>query len=218
MSESEPRLSSTIVVTRDGDAGLEVLLLERSGDRKPWVFPGGKLDEADRVGAGDEAAALRRAAVREADEEAGLSLDPDALMLISRWITPKISPKRFDTFFYLASVAATASVRVCGSEISSHRWFEPRAALEAHHASEIRLAPPTFVSVTWLATHVDSAGAARALATDEPITFRPRIHPIEGGACILYPGDAGYEADDISRPGPRHRLWTRPEGWEYERS
>ena len=49
MSDSEPRLSSTIVVTRDGDAGLEVLLLERSGARKPWVFPGGKLDEADRV-------------------------------------------------------------------------------------------------------------------------------------------------------------------------
>ena len=218
MSESDPRLSSTIVVTRDDDSGLEVLLLERSGERKPWVFPGGKLDEADRLGGGGEAGALRRAAVREADEEAGLSLDPDALVLISRWITPKISPKRFDTYFYLASVAADTAVEVCGSEISSHRWFAPGAALSAHHASEIRLAPPTFVSVTWLAGQPDSASAARALATDDPITFRPRIHPIEDGACMLYPGDVGYEAGDISLPGPRHRLVTRPEGWEYERT
>ena len=112
MSEPEPRLSSTIVVTRDGDAGLEVLLLERAGERKPWVFPGGKLDEADRLGGGDEAAALRRAAVREAEEEAGLRLAPEALVLISRWITPKVSPKRFDTYFYLASVSASTEVTV----------------------------------------------------------------------------------------------------------
>jgi 8-oxo-dGTP pyrophosphatase MutT (NUDIX family) len=218
MDSSEPRLSSTIVVTRDGDAGLEVLLLERSGDRKPWVFPGGKLDGADWAGGGGEGVALRRAAVREAREEAGLALDPDALLLISRWITPKISPKRFDTFFYLANVPASARVRVDGGEIASHRWLAPRAALAAHHASEIRLAPPTFVSVTWLASHADTGSAARALATDDPITFRPRIHPIEEGACMLYPGDSGYEAGDLSLPGPRHRLLTRPQGWEYVRS
>lgn len=218
MSAPEPRLSSTIVVIRDGDVGLEVLLLERSGERRPWVFPGGKLDERDRAGGGDEQAALRRAAVREAAEEAGLSLDTGALLPISRWITPALAPKRFDTFFYLACVQASERVRVDGGEIASHRWFAPRDALAAHHAGEIRLAPPTFVSVTWLADHADAAAAARALGEADLITFRPRIHSIEGGACILYPGDAGYEAGDISLTGPRHRLWTRPGGWEYERS
>ncbi|MGI9591072.1 MAG: NUDIX hydrolase [Myxococcota bacterium] len=217
MSDSEPRLSSTIVVTRDGGAGLEVLLLERSGDSKPWVFPGGKVDQGDRAGGGGEEAALRRAAVREAEEEAGLAIEPDALVLISRWITPKISPKRFDTYFFLASISTGTEVHVDGGEIARHRWFAPREALEAHRVSEIRLAPPTFVSVTWLADHEDTGAAARALAAPEPTTFRPRIHPIESGACILYPGDAGYDAGDISLPGARHRLWTRPEGWEYER-
>ena len=218
MSALEPRLSSTIVVIRDADDGLEVLLLERTGESKPWVFPGGKLDDADRVGGGGDEAALRRAAVREAAEEAGLALEADALILISRWITPKIAPKRFDTYFYLASVPASAPVRVDGGEIANHRWFTPRAAVEARAAGEIRLAPPTFVSVTWLADHRSADEAVRALATTELVTFRPRIHPIEGGACILYPGDAGYEASDIARTGPRHRLWTRPEAWEYERS
>ena len=114
-----------------------------------------------------------------------------------------------------SSAAFNIAVRGLADEIV---LIGRRQDLAAHHASEIRLAPPTFVSVTWLAGHADTASAARALATDDPLTFRPRIHPVEDGACILYPGDAGYEAGDISLPGPRHRLVTRPEGWEYERS
>jgi hypothetical protein len=38
-----------------------------------------------------------------------------------------------------------------------------------------------------------------------------------GEPCILYPGDAGYEAGDPARPGPRHRLWMQKERWRYER-
>jgi 8-oxo-dGTP pyrophosphatase MutT (NUDIX family) len=65
-----PKPSATVVVIRDADA-LEVLLLERQRGNA-WVFPGGKLDAADGpLGASWEAAA-RRAAVREAREEAGV--------------------------------------------------------------------------------------------------------------------------------------------------
>ena len=221
MGDVEPRLSSTIVVTRDGTAGLEVLLLERTGGPRPWVFPGGKLDPGDRNGAVDEQDALRRAAVREAREEAALDLDPQGLTLISRWITPKVAlegaPKRFDTWFYLAHVPSDAEVRVDGGEIARHRWYAPRDALDAQRARELRLAPPTFVSIHWLEGHADGASAARALAAAELVTFRPQIHRMDDGACILYPGDAGYADEDVRRPGPRHRLWMRPEGWEYER-
>jgi len=34
---------------------------------------------------------------------------------------------------------------------------------------------------------------------------------------MLYPGDAGYDAQDADRPGPRHRLWALAGGWRYER-
>ena len=73
------------------------------------------------------------------------------------------------------------------------------------------------MTVTWLAAYGRAAEAVEELGSQEILTFRPRICPLPEGACILYPGDAGYEAGDISLPGPRHRLWTRPEGWEYER-
>jgi glyoxylase-like metal-dependent hydrolase (beta-lactamase superfamily II)/8-oxo-dGTP pyrophosphatase MutT (NUDIX family) len=95
-----PRRAATLVVVRDGDAGMEVLLLrrvERSGDRSSgaFVFPGGTLDAADGRWHGqcaglDDAQASRRlgvesggldyyvAAIRECFEEAGVLLACDA--------------------------------------------------------------------------------------------------------------------------------------------
>ena len=47
MPAPPPKSSGTVVVIRDADAGLELLLLERfpkQGKPGPWVFPGGKVD------------------------------------------------------------------------------------------------------------------------------------------------------------------------------
>jgi 8-oxo-dGTP pyrophosphatase MutT (NUDIX family) len=220
---STPRPSGTVVVVRDADAGFELLLLERTprdGEAQPWVFPGGKVDAADLRAGEDEVAAARRAAAREAQEEAGLVLDVETLVPISRWITPEISPKRFDTWFFLAPLRGGASVRVDGGEIQGHRWLSPREALALHEKKSLRLAPPTYVTVTTLAVHAGVEPALRACANcelPELPTFRPRIVRLEAGAVMLYPGDAGYEAHDADRPGPRHRLYALAEGWRYER-
>ncbi len=221
MSAETPLPSGTVVVVR-GVARLEVLLLARNRRGEgpvPWVFPGGKVEDADRaVGAGDPVELARRAAVREAAEEAGLALHAPDLQYISRWITPEISPRRFDTWFFAARAADDEDVVVDGVEIAEHRWFEPGEALRSHHSGEIRLAPPTFVTVTWLAEHGDADSALGALRGLEPIVFRPQIHPGPEGAVILYPGDAGYDVRDPERPGARHRLWALREGYRYERS
>jgi len=218
-----PLPAATVVPLRDGREGLEVLLLERAARRgrgaAPWVFPGGKIDPGDgplRPGAEDPVA--RRAAAREAREEAGLALAPETLVPLSRWITPEVSPRRFDTWFYLAAVASDCEVCVDGGEIAGHRWLSPREALALHREHhELRLAPPTFVTLVWLEEHRTVRAALAVLGPAEVLTFRPRICAAEGGACILYPGDAGYEAGDPARPGPRHRLWTGPAGYRYER-
>jgi hypothetical protein len=135
----------------------------------------------------------------------------------SSWITPEIVSKRFDTWFFLARVEREAEVRVDGAEMRSHRWFAPGAALDAHHRGEIRLAPPTFVTVSWFTPQVRADEAIRSLSDQPILTFRPRFCPVPEGGCILYPGDAGYEDGDPLRPGARHRLWTLPAGWRYER-
>jgi 8-oxo-dGTP pyrophosphatase MutT (NUDIX family) len=219
---SEPLPAATVVVLRDGSAGLEVLLLERvpgaGGRTGASVFPGGRVDPADLGGGPLDDAALRRAAVREAHEEAGLALGPGALVPLSRWITPELSPQRFDTWFYLAEIAPELPVRVDGSEIARHRWLAPARALDAHHAGQIRLAPPTFVTVSWLLDFATGADARARLSAEPLVTFRPRICRLEEGACMLYPGDAGYEVGDAAADGARHRLWALAAGWRYERS
>ena len=221
-SPPEPKPSATVVLLRDAADGLELLLLQRAArEGKPgaWVFPGGKVEPAD-VEAGDPASreSALRAAVRETREEAGLGLDRGRLVAISRWITPEISPQRFDTWFFLGAIDTHHEVVVCGSEMVAHRWLAPAAALEAYGRGEIQLAPPTFVTVSWLLEHRRAGDALRALASAPFITFRPRIHRSPEGAVMLYPGDAGYEANDPSREGPRHRILALRDGWRYERS
>lgn len=78
-SPSVPRDASTVVVVREGKAGIEVLLLQRAerGDHNSgaWVFPGGLVDPGDRqLGA----QAFQRAALRECFEECGILLARDA--------------------------------------------------------------------------------------------------------------------------------------------
>ena len=80
----EPVLpAATVVLVRDGDDGLEALLVQRSKAVKHmggmWVFPGGKVDEQDYPENGDDYGAALNAAIRETREEAGL----DRLLLLN---------------------------------------------------------------------------------------------------------------------------------------
>jgi 8-oxo-dGTP pyrophosphatase MutT (NUDIX family) len=217
MTEAAP--AATAVLLRDSADGIEVLLLKRNSQLAfhggAWVFPGGRIDPAD-AGAGAEEGAARRAAAREAREEAGLHVDPDALVQLSHWTTPEGLPKRFATWFFVGLGDAT-QVRVDGGEIHEHAWRTPRSALEARGTGEIELPPPTFVTLCGLAPHRRAADALVAARAVTPAVFLPRVVRMAGGACSLYPADAGWEARDPARPGPRHRLLMLDSGWSYVR-
>ena len=97
--------SATVVLVRDGVAGLEVLMVCRSKQVKHmggmWVFPGGRVDPEDQVASGDVQAAAVNAAIRETQEEAGLDIAADHLYYISHWTTPEGAKKRFATWFFV---------------------------------------------------------------------------------------------------------------------
>ena len=213
--------SATVVLLREASAGFEMLLLQRASKLAfhggAWVFPGGRIDLADyRLRPGDIGAAARHAAVRETCEEAGLGIDADALVEFARWTTPEGMPRRFITWFFAA--AADGEVRVDGGEIEDHRWLRPAQALEERRAGALELPPPTFVTTTLLSAFADAACALDGFAAYGLREYLPRMARVEGGACSLYQEDAGYADTDPSRPGPRHRLWMRRNGWCYERS
>jgi len=215
--------SATVIPLRDGVDGLEVLLLKRnpasSSSAGAWVFPGGLIereDHADSVDA-DPIAAARRAAVREAAEEAGLQLKASELLPISRWTTPKnIFPKRFRTWFFLAKDPGQA-VRIDNREILAHQWLTPAGALSARQQGEMELPPPTFVNLTLLLPYSDSETALAGMAGNPLAAFDPHFRKIPDGYCSLYAEDAAYEGGALDFPGPRHRLWLKSSGWRYEK-
>jgi len=213
--------AATVVLLRDGLESCEVLLVRRNVQLSfhggAWVFPGGRIDPEDYDAAGDVMAAARRAAVREAREEAGIAVADDSLVRLSRWVTPEGLPKRFDAWFFAAR-AGNETVQVDGGEIQAHRWLSPAEALAEQGAKRIELPPPTFVTLTRLAGCRTVAETLAVIAQNPFEAYLPRLHMIPEGACTLYAGDVAYDSGDLDQPGPRHRLWIVDSGWRYERS
>ena len=219
----EAHPAATVVLLRESADGCEVLLVQRSSQLSfhggSWVFPGGRLDASDYVegGSADIVFAARRAAVREAQEEAGVIVTPEQLVLLSRWVTPEIVPKRFDTWFFVAP-AGTDAVQVDGGEIRAYRWMAPARAIAAQQARDLDLPPPTFVTLNQLSGLVTVRDTLAAIGQQSVETYLPRVHSCADGPCTVYHGDVAYDDGDTERPGPRHRLVMAPAGWRYERA
>ncbi len=213
--------AATVVLVRDGEAGLEALLVQRSQAVKHmggmWVFPGGKVDETDYPADRDEYGAALNAAIRETQEEAGLFLTADQLVYLSHWTTPEGAKKRFATWFFLAILNDGQEVKVDGGEIAHHRWVTPQVACaeSADESEALRFMPPTFVSLKDLSDYPTCAAARAAIDDREAIVFAPRMVFIEDGICFLYAGDAGYHEENPEVAGPRHRSYMVDGKLEY---
>jgi 8-oxo-dGTP pyrophosphatase MutT (NUDIX family) len=214
--------AATVVILRDGSEGIETLLLRKNKKlgfaAGMWVFPGGRVDPEDRDPdrPDDEEAAARRAAIREAAEEAGLEVDPDHLVAVSHWTPPLVEIKRYATWFFLAE-ATHAVVEIDGGEIVDHEWVRPVDALARHAAGDVTLLPPTWITLNFVAGHDDVASALTAASAAPLEVFVTRFTSLDGQAIGLWHGDAGYETGDATVAGPRHRLHVGELPWRYER-
>lgn len=222
-SEEPVYPAATVVLLRDCEEGLEALLVQRSKAVRHmggmWVFPGGRVDDADYPADGNEYQAAVSAAIRETDEEAGLRIDADQLVYLSHWTTPEGAKKRFATWFFLAILEDGQEVTVDGGEIANHRWVKPELALSeiADPNHPLRLMPPTFVSLVELAPFTRCADARVAIQQQDTTIFAPRMAFVEDGVCFLYGGDAGFEARDPDVSGPRHRAYMVNDQLQYIR-
>ncbi len=190
-----PRQSASVIVLRDGDDGLELLLVQRNPAQRFmggfWVFPGGAVDAVE--GEGD--AAHRAAAVRELHEEAGIGgIEPGELVKYSRWITPEQLKIRFDTHFFVVRAPAGARPRADGAECVDLRWSSPRAALAAHADDELALVFPTFRHLEELSAF-GTVDELLAHARDkEIVAMQPRVVLRGDRAQVVLPGEPGYDA------------------------
>jgi 8-oxo-dGTP pyrophosphatase MutT (NUDIX family) len=211
--------AATVVPLRDGADGLEVLMLRRNSALAyggMWVFPGGRVDPEDA--GGTELEVARRAAAREAVEEAGILLDHESLVAFSHWTPPAQAPRRFLTWFFLAAVAEVHEVVIDGGEIHDHVWTTPAYMIERRDLGEVELAPPTWMTLRRLSRSASVELALAEAAGREPERFATRVKPNGNELLMMWDGDAGWESGDPTAGGPRNRLVTGPGPWRYEGS
>ncbi len=249
MTDEVP-LAATVLLLRDGIAGLEVLMIARHAELifagGAWVFPGGRLDPGDSAPeilrccaevAGADAAemALRVCGIRETFEEArlllarpigretlltapelaaiearlaaklgrspdfatlvtegGVELATDLLVPFAHWITPKIRPRRFDAYFFLAPAPAGQEARHDGQEAVASVWISPAKAAADGAAKRIKMILATRFNLVKLARSGDVAGAFAAARADTIVTVCPEYRDTPGGLMWCIPIEAGY--------------------------
>jgi 8-oxo-dGTP pyrophosphatase MutT (NUDIX family) len=132
----------------------------------------------------------------------GLLLRADLLTPWARWITPEVSPRRFDTWFFAAALPAgqlaglapadqLAGLPAAGpGESDSGTWWRPAAALEAARAGQITLLPPTAVTLAELTAYQDVAGILGERRTITPLL--PKVVVEDERAWLAMPHAIEY--------------------------
>jgi 8-oxo-dGTP pyrophosphatase MutT (NUDIX family) len=115
-----------------------------------------------------------------------LVLRADLLRPWSRWITPVIEPRRFDTRFFAAALPAGQRTRDVGGEASEVAWVAPGKALKEGERGEIRLFPPTAVTLSELAACGDLDTVLAGPRQVAPII--PDVQLREGAVWLTVPG------------------------------
>jgi 8-oxo-dGTP pyrophosphatase MutT (NUDIX family) len=141
--------------------------------------------EADRQALLDRSMSLAELLARR-----GLVLRADLLRPWSRWITPVIEPRRFDTRFFAAALPAGQRTRDVGGEASEVAWVQPGDALAAGRRGEIRLFPPTAVTLSELADCGDLDTVLIGPRQVAPII--PAVQLREGAVWLTVPGLSEY--------------------------
>jgi 8-oxo-dGTP pyrophosphatase MutT (NUDIX family) len=244
-----PIPAATLLVARDGPQGIEVLMIVRHDAAGfaagACVFPGGKVDAADRAlitdvanpdGLADEALAYRIAAIRETFEEGGvllarmtrggpmlsaaalrdlagrhdgknftafvtntgLQLATDLLVPFAHWITPKFSPKRFDTQFLLAPAPFDQVAIHDGREAVEARWITPAAAIEASDQRKLKLVFATRMNLAKLGRSHTVAEAIETARRARIVTVSPEIVDTPTGQVLRIPAEADYGLTELS--------------------
>lgn len=220
-----------MVLLRDGDAGLETLLLERPPNSRSfggaWVFPGGKVDPEDRRdengGTIDDLTAAQRAGLREVAEETGQALGHNELLWLSQWTPMQRLPRRFRTWFMLAPAVSDA-VSLNAEEHSNFAWLPPAAALTRHAQGTLKLVPPTWVTLHHLMAKSSVAEALAEARSSRPFHYNTQWLQPDGVTSledrptgVMWPGDATYPQRISAGPEARHRLTTVSLPWIFER-
>jgi 8-oxo-dGTP pyrophosphatase MutT (NUDIX family) len=168
------------------------VLLARHADGGPVRLddPG----EAERFAEHRDAVTRGERSLAEVCRAERLRLALDRIHYFAHWITPELSPRRYDTRFFVAAAPDGQAMAHAPGELIGQAWVRPEDALERHRRGEFDLILPTIRNLQAIGRYDRAADLFEAAAslTDIP-TVMPRMVPDDDGFSLVLPGDDGDE-------------------------
>jgi 8-oxo-dGTP pyrophosphatase MutT (NUDIX family) len=126
----------------------------------------------------------------------GLELAIDRLTYFAHWITPELSPIRYDTRFFLAQAPPHQNALHDNVETTEHLWIAPREALERSEGGTFAMLPPTIINLMALAPFSTVEDALAGAEAEDVSTILPRVRFEGGKPSLLLSDDPEYRGDD----------------------
>ncbi|MEW6777168.1 MAG: NUDIX hydrolase [Bdellovibrionota bacterium] len=148
------------------------------------------------------------ATIADVAREEGISLRADRLVYFDHWITPEIEPKRYDTRFFVAEAPSAQEAEHDAGELVEKAWLTPKQAIEKYEAGEIKLAPPTLVTLWRLSEFGDVQKALTELGRRSVTTMTPKPKSVGGELHLILPSHPDYgPLDDPSQKADPNGPW-----------
>ena len=138
--------------------------------------------EKDRVGLESREIAFTEFLTRR-----GLVLRSDLLRPWSRWITPELERRRYDTRFFVAQMPAGQVTRDVSTESDRVAWLSLRRAVAGVEGGQMMMLPPTYCTCLELFDHPNAEDALAAAAGRPQDAIRPEAVLDEDGAYLSIP-------------------------------
>lgn len=175
------RRAATCVLLRE--APLRIFLIRRSSTMAfaggLFAFPGGGVEPEDPD--------VASCGAREVEEETGASIALQRAW--SRWQSPEFETIRFDTWFYMATLAEGYQPRSVSTESEFATWIGPEQAVSRYGHQMMLPTVSTLVELTRYTT-VGEIFAAAEQRCMEPIL--PRLNTESPSPELLLPGEINY--------------------------
>ena len=129
----------------------------------------------------------RELAFTEFLDRRGLVLRSDLLGAWAGWLTPVFEPKRYRTWFFVASLPEGQRTRDVSSESSSVTWLPASGAVEAVEAGDMFMLPPTYLTCLDIAQHAGPDSVLAEAAGREVDMFTPEVVPADDEFVLSMP-------------------------------
>lgn len=133
---------------------------------------------------------------------AGLRVDLDLLVPLSRWITPPVSHKRFDTRFFLARIPAGQQPLVDGREAVDLEWISPENGLALERAKKRNILLPTRLNLQSIKAARTSKEAFAIAARRSQLPVEPKVERVDDRINIIIDPKHGFGMVIEELPAP----------------